>query len=272
MKDNIIKFVTDIHVKSDEIVDDEYMTDYVVGFYNKESKSYYNLDEVDDLYNRGLLSNVIKDEISCKLHLEETYLDYRTAFQVICGLPFGKSISRHQNLLDYCYNHNITKKESTPVEMTNGTKYLNILPDDKYTLIYEVDSEVWKSLARDQQQLFKKICIGKFNSLRFKPTVVISSDNSKKEIYTLNFEDIHFINRSLVVESIDKSSMSSDSLIYSFIDLDMQLSLLQMSQNTRRCVFNASKNFCKNILHPNYLKMSGNNEDSDIYWYLKDRK
>ena len=59
-----------------------------VGWYDKTSEQYYNLDEVYELYNTGETLNVSKWDDGI-LYMDTCWLDFRCAFTVVCGIAFG---------------------------------------------------------------------------------------------------------------------------------------------------------------------------------------
>ena len=117
------------------------MTDYMggwtdqwieIGWYDCKSDSYFNLDEVKEIYEKGEADNVgVREDGS--LYMKSNWLDARTAFSIICGIPFGVH-DEDENLLSYAKKIGLVKENPIPIQMYSGTKYLEIREDGLYTI------------------------------------------------------------------------------------------------------------------------------------------
>ena len=97
------------------------MTDYMggwtdqwieIGWYDCKSDFYFNLDEVKEIYEKGEADNVgVREDGS--LYMKSNWLDARTAFSIICGIPFGVH-DEDENLLSYAKKIGLVKENPIP--------------------------------------------------------------------------------------------------------------------------------------------------------------
>ena len=148
------------------------MTDYMggwtdqwieIGWYDCKSDSYFNLDEVKEIYEKGEADNVgVREDGS--LYMKSNWLDARTAFSIICGIPFGVH-DEDENLLSYAKKIGLVKENPIPIQMYSGTKYLEIREDGLYTIKYTLDKSKFIYPVVD---FIEKMCVGRIKRLQSK--------------------------------------------------------------------------------------------------------
>lgn len=238
-----------------------------VGWYDKESSQYYNLDEVRKLYDAGETLNVSKREDGT-LFMDTCWLDFRTAFTVVCGIAFGE-YENFPNLYEYAKNHNIVTSEPQQIRMYAGTKQL-LIENGKYSIEYKIHDSIWSHIVDHNEEFIRKICIGKINKLRHKYTTIYFSDNKQCKKHHLICSDVSFDDRTLLISDINSEYVGSTNLIDAIRILDLQILMSLTDQVDFSDIHSAVYDMCLNLGQPHWMGIQDDTlEDSDVYWYDK---
>lgn len=259
-------FIDDIHVMTDYMGGwcDQWVT---VGWYDSNSNHYFNLDEVKEIYNKGEADNVdISDDGT--LYMKSRWLDARTAFSIICGIPF-KVANNHQNLLDYCVNHDLITPNPIPIKMYSGTKYLDILGNGNYRIRYQLDSSQFDSPVHT---FIEKMCVGRIK--RLKAQNYESHHDGVKEIkYVFHCGEVSYNpdTFTLVIDEIPYDDVYSESLIDSIRNLDLEFLISNSSKVNFSNVLSACKDWCRDHGQYHWIGESRYKDESKstVYWFDK---
>lgn len=252
------------------------MTDYMggwndqwkeIGWYDSKSGKYFNPDEVREIFNRGETDNVgIREDGS--LYMKSKWLDARTAFSVICGIPFNAD-NKYLNLVDYAYKMGWITKEPMPIQMYMGTKMLDINKDCTYTIKYIIDKEKYVDLC---VEFIEKICVGKIKRLK-SHTHYYLHDGIEEKIYDFTCGEVTFDrdNLTLVINNIPYSEVHKRNLIDAIRNLDLELLIGNSNIVNFSNVLSACHDWCRD--HGQYHWIGDYNkekeENSNVYWYDK---
>lgn len=259
-------FIDNIHV----------MTDYMggwndqwkeIGWYDDNSHLYFNPDEVREIFENGEADNVgIRDDNS--LYMKSCWLDARTAFSIICGIPFGIK-EKDNNLLIYAKKMKWVVENPIPIKMYSGTKTLDVNEDSTYTVKYILDKEKYTEPCIE---FIEKICVGKIKRLKNR-TYLYYHDGMEERKYYFTCGDVYFdkSNLTLVISEIPYSEVYKRELIDAIRNLDLELLMANSNIVNFSNVLAACHDWCRDYgqLHwiGDYHKEK--EENSNIYWYDK---
>lgn len=259
-------FIDNIHV----------MTDYMggwkdqwieIGWYDNQSNSYFNLDEVQKMYENGEAENVgIREDGS--LYMKTQWLDARTAFCIICGIPFDVD-KKNENLLLYAKKIGLVKDEPIPIKMYSGTKYLEIREDGLYTIKYALD----KSKFSDPVvEFIEKMCVGRIKRLKGR-TYNYYHDGIKEEKHYFTCGEVSFNEESLtlIIDEIPHTEVYKRELIDSIRNMDIEFLISNSNLVNFSNVLAACHDWCRD--HGQYHLLGDyterREEKSNVYWFDK---
>lgn len=259
-------FIDNIHV----------MTDYMggwkdqwieVGWYDNQSHSYFNLDEVKEIYENGEAENVgVREDGS--LYMKSQWLDARTAFSVICGIPFGVD-KKNENLLSYAKKIGLVKDEPVPIQMYSGTKYLETREDGLYTVKYILDRSKFLDSAVD---FIEKMCVGRIKRLKSR-TYSYHHDGIKEEKHYFVCGDVSFDkdNLTLIIDEIPYKEVYKRELIDNIRDMDIELLISNSNLVNFSNVLAACHDWCRDYGQYHWIGdyTERREEKSNVYWYDK---
>lgn len=252
------------------------MTDYMggwsdqwveIGWYDKKSDRYFNLDEVKELFKKGETENVGRDE-NGELYMKQYWADARTAFTIICGIPFEVE-EDHSNLLTYAKSVGLVKGKPEPVKMLSGTKYLECNQDGTYTVKYQLDKT---KFGKPNAEFIKKIAVGSINKL--KGATYTYYHDSIKEIHSYFRCGPVLFNEDTLILSITNIS-DNDVYKREFIDCIRDLDLEFLMSNSSLVNFSnvlcACQNWCRDKGQYHWIGESSEEDEkrSNLYWYDK---
>lgn len=244
-------FIDNIHIMTD------YMGGWenqfkVVGWYDCKTDKYFNPDEVKELFYQGEAENVGISEDGT-LYMENCWLDVRTAFSIICGIPFGVD-NKHLNLVNYAYKMGWATQYPTSIKMFSGTKFLIINQNHTYTIKYVIDKEKYVNPC---VEFIEKICVGAIKSLEL-------SDNCGEISFDKN-------NLSLIIHGIPYHDVYQRILIDRIRDLDLELLISNPNIVNFSNVLHACKDWCRDCGQYHWIKENPikDAKKSNVYWYDK---
>jgi len=252
------------------------MTDYMggwtnqwkeIGWYDKNSNSYFNLDEVRKIFEKGEADNVgIGEEGS--LYMKSCWLDSRTAFSIICGIPFGVK-KEQDNLLHYAKKMKWITENPIPIKMYTGTKTLEFNKDGTYIVKFALDKE---KIVEHCVEFIEKICVGKIKRLKNRTYIYYHDGIEEKKHYFI-CGDVHFDrnNLTLKIDKIPYSEVYKRELIDAIRNLDLELLMSNSNVVNFSNVLAACHDWCRD--HGQYHWVGDyhkeKEENSNIYWYDK---
>lgn len=251
-------FIDTIHLMTDRM--GGWLNQWVeIGWYDQNSNQYFNPDEVRKIYDEGQAENVKEDE-NGKLYMCSQWMDARTAFNVVCGIPFRVS-EKNQNLLDYAKKIGVVCEQPVPIEMFSGVKTLEINSDGTYNVVYTIKTENYEKISVN---MFRRVCVGSILRL-------IHSKNTEficKDVY---FDDDRV---ALVINGISSDSVASREFIDNLRNLDLELLIANSNLVNYSNVIAACDYLCRDLGQYHWIKETEKEgkEKSNIYWYEKYRK
>lgn len=250
------------------------MTDYMggwsnqwkeVGWYDDRTEKYFNPDEVKEIFLQGQADNVNIDEDG-NLYMEKHWLDARTAFSIICGIPFGVT-DKYENLLSYAKKEKWITETPIPIQMYSGTKTLQINDNNTYTIKYTLDKNKYNSPNID---FIRKICVGKINKLKNSVYLYCHDGiQESKNWFTCGEVIFDSKNLTLVINDIPYSEVYKRELIDVIRNLDLELLVSNRNIVNFSNVLSACKNWCRDCGQYHWIDESPEDKNSNIYWYDK---
>ena len=264
LKNEKKRFVDKIYIITDEMDSYSGNTD-VIGWYDSNGRKYYSPDEIKELYENGETENVFIDS-SGKLNMRQTWLVFRVAFTVQCGIPFG-DYDKYPNLLEYAKKVGIVANNPRPIKMLAGIKTVNEYygeygegPTGTYKITYKINDDVVSSF---NQEYLTKIANGFINR--------ITQDNSLISI--CNKCEYYEWTHTICIYGVSEKDMEKSELIREFKVFDMEL--LMLKSNNFTTIMNACKMACRDQGQYHWIKEKGTENDekkSNYYWYDKTGK
>ena len=256
-------FIDKIYVITDEM-DSYYGRSEPVGWLDSKGGKYYNPDEIQVLYEKGETENVFVGPDG-NLSMRETWLDFRIAFTVQCGIPFG-DYNKYPNLFEYAKKVGIVTNNPKPIKMLAGIKTVNEYygmygegPTGTYKITYKINDDVAAGFNKDY---LSHVVNGFINRITQNSRLISSCENCEY------YEETHTIYiRGLSVKDMEKSE-----LIREFKVFDMELLMLK-SENFA-IIMDAYKMTCRDQRQYHWIKEAGDEEDrkkSNYYWWDKPR-
>lgn len=259
-------FIDNIHV----------MTDYMggwskqwkeIGWYDQNSKAYFNPDEVKEIFNQGEADNVgIGDDGS--LYMKSCWLDARTAFSIICGIPFDVD-EKYTNLLSYAKKIGWVTENPIPIQMYSGTKMLVINEDGTYTVKYVLDGSKYIDPC---VEFIEKICVGKIKRLK-NSTYTYRSNGVEEKRYYFTCGEVIFDkdNLTLIIKDIPYSEVYKRELIDAIRNLDLELLVANSNIVNFSNVLSACHDWCRDHGQYHWLGENRNEKqkESNVYWFDK---
>ena len=252
------------------------MTDYMggwtnqykeIGWYDSKSGKYFNLDEVREIFNQGEAENVgIRKDGT--LYMKSCWLDARTAFSVICGIPFDVD-KKHLNLINYAYKMGWATKKQIPIQIYMRTKTLDINKDCTYTIRYIIDKEKYTSPCIE---FVEKICVGKVKRLK-NQTHYYHHDGIKEKVHEFLCGEVSFDreNLTLIINDIPYSDIFKRNLIDAIRNLDLELLISNPNIVNFSNVLSACHDWCRDCGQYHWIGdyNKEKEENSNVYWYDK---
>ena len=252
------------------------MTDYMggwsdqwreIGWYDKNSNVYFNPDEVMEIFQRGDADNVgIREDGS--LYMMSYWLDARTAFSIICGIPFDTH-EEDGNLVSYAKKMGWVTENPIPIQMYTGTKILLINDDGTYTVKYILDRSKYIDPCAE---FIEKICVGKIKRLKNK-TYSYYHDGIKEKKYYFACGEVTFDreNLTLIIDKIPYSDVYKRELIDTIRNLDLELLMANSNIVNFSNVLSACHDWCRDSGQYHWIGdyHKEKEENSNVYWYEK---
>ena len=252
------------------------MTDYMggwsdqwreIGWYDKNSNVYFNPDEVREIFQRGDADNVgIREDGS--LYMKSKWLDARTAFSIICGIPFSVN-DKNNNLVSYAKKMGWITEKPIPIQMYSGTKILMVNEDGTYTIKYILDSSKYIDPC---VEFIEKICIGIIKRLKNK-TYSYCHDGieEKKHYFTCGEITFDIDNLTLIIDKIPYSEVYKRELIDAIRNLDLELLMANSNIVNFSNVLSACHDWCRDSGQYHWIGdyHKEKEENSNVYWYDK---
>lgn len=259
-------FIDNIHVMTDYMGgwNDQWIE---IGWYDDQSHSYFNLDEVKEIYEKGEADNVgIREDGS--LYMKSKWLDARTAFSIICGIPFGVH-SENENLLVYAKKIGLVKENPIPIRMYSGTKYLEIREDGLYTVKYTLDKSKFFDPVVD---FIEKMCVGRIKRLKNRTyTYCHGGVNEEKHYFTCGNVSFDKNNLTLIIDKIPYEQVYKRELIDSIRNMDLEFLISNSNLVNFSNVLSACHDWCRD--HGQFHWIGDYNkekeENSNVYWFNK---
>lgn len=252
------------------------MTDYMggwsnqwieIGWYDNRTNSYFNLDEVKYFFEKGETENVGQNEDG-SLYMKSYWLDARTAFTIVCGIPFNTSES-NQNLLEYAKSIGLVHEQPIPIKMFSGTKMLLVKANDLFNVQYKINKDVYKQF---NQEWIEKLCIGKIKRIKL-ATHEYHHDGIIENVSDFMCGDISFDsnNRMLTIHDIPKNEICKRILIDAIRNLDIEILIANHGIVNFSNVLSACRDYCLDCDQPHWIgeKFDDYKKKSNLYWYDK---
>lgn len=243
-----------------------------IGWYDDNSGKYYNLDEVQELFDAGETENVGKRDDG-SLYMKRCWLDARTAFRTVCGIPFGVN-SEENNLLQYAKKIGLVTDEPVPVKMMSGIKTMAINKDGTYTIYYTLNKVMGEIYY---PSYLMKICVGCINKLRNYTIRYYDGKHPGGQLkWPFKCKDVSFDedNLILIIDGIDKKYMSRDDLTHTLRKLDLELYVANSRIFNMHDIFAATTQFIRDNGQFHWLNedRSKDEDKSNTYWWDKPPK
>ena len=259
-------FIDNTHVMTDYMGgwDDQWRE---IGWYDKNSNAYFNQDEVREIFDNGEADNVgIREDGS--LYMKTCWLDARTAFSIICGMPFDVS-EKDKNLLSYAKKVGWITESPIPIKMYSGTKELVVNEDSTFTIKYIIDREKYK---KPNAEFFKKICVGKIKRLKNK-TYICYRNCTEERVHYFSCGNVDFDeeNLTLIINDIPYSEVYKRDLIDAIRNLDLELFMSNPNIVNFSNVLSACHDWCRDYGQFHWIgnRNEEKEENSNVYWYDK---
>lgn len=240
-----------------------------IGWYDSNSGKYYNPDEVKEIFDAGEAENVGKRDDG-SLYMKTEWLDARTAFNTVCGIPFGVREGQ-ENLVEYAKKIGLVTDEPVPVKMFSGIKTMNINEDGTYDIQYTVDKiigEIYYS------SYIMKICLGSINKLRNSTIRYYDGKHPGGELrWPFKCKDASFDEDTLVLEikGIDEQYMMKTDLTHTLRLLDLELYVANSRLFDRHDIFHAATQFARDYGQSHWLHENRHKDETKLntYWWDK---
>lgn len=260
-------FIDNTHVMTDYMGgwDDQWRE---IGWYDNNSKMYFNPDEVKEIFDNGEAENVgIREDGS--LYMKTCWLDARTAFSIICGIPFNVS-EKNENLLSYAKKVGWITESPIPIKMYSGTKELIVNEDGTFAIKYTLDKGKYKS---PNTEFLKKICVGGIKRLKNK-TYTSYHDDIKEKKYYFSCGEVDFDEDSLtlIINNIPYSEVYKRDLIDAIRNLDLELLMSNYNIVNFSNVLSACHDWCRDYGQFHWIgedRTEESEKHSNVYWYDK---
>lgn len=236
-----------------------------VGWFDSKGRKYYNLDEVQELYENEETENVFVNPDG-KLSMRQTWLVFRIAFTVQCGIPFG-DYDKYPNLLEYAKKVGIVANNPRPIKMLAGIKTVNEYygeygegPTGTYKITYKINDEVVSSFS---QGYLTKIANGFINRITQGNNLISLYDKCEYYEWT----------HTIYIYGVSEKDMEKSELIEEFKVFDMEL--LMLKSNNFATIMDAYKMACRDQGQYQWIKEKGTEDDekkSNYYWHDKTEK
>lgn len=260
-------FIDEIHAETDRMGGRRNQCP-VIGWYDRNSNSYFNLNEVQDLFDKGEAENVAIDSKGI-LYMKQRYLDFRVAFRVICGIPFS-IYEGHENLIQYAREIGIIQDQMTPVEMYCGTKSLEFEGDDLYTIKYQFKPDFFDSGTNFT--FVEKMCVGRINRLRSETYRYCTKEGEEIRHYFI-CDKVEFDRDTLTLNiyGIPEKYVYKDELTSHIRNMDLEFLISDSSRVNFYNVLSACKDWCRDWgqYHMIGETASESQKKTNIYWYDK---
>lgn len=259
-------FIDNTHVMTDYMGgwDDQWRE---IGWYDSNSKMYFNPDEVKEIFDNDEAENVgIREDGS--LYMKTRWLDARTAFSIICGIPFGVS-EKNENLLSYAKKVGWVTESPIPIKMYSGTKELIVNEDGTFAVKYILDRDKYKS---PNTEFLKKICVGKIKRLKNK-TYICYRNCTEERVHYFYCGNVDFDkeNLTLIINDIPYSEVYKRNLIDAIRNLDLELFISNPNIVNFSNVLSACHDWCRDYGQFHWIgnRNEEKEENSNVYWYDK---
>lgn len=241
---------------------------FEIGWFDSKSCRYFNPDEVQELFELGETENVAKGPDG-KLYMKEMYLDFRVAFQVVCGIPFGADES-DKNLLDYARKVGLVTDKPVPIEMYCGIKSLEIRDDGLYNIKYQF-KENWFS-NKTSLDFVAKMTVGRINRLRSLTYKYLTKEGEEDRHY-FECEKVGFDKNSLVlsIQGISKQYVCCKEITSQIRNMDLEFLVSNYEKVDFYSLLTACKDWCRDYGQYHWLNEipKDSKELTNTYWYDK---
>lgn len=239
-----------------------------LGFVNYEKgaeSKYYSHDEVEKLFNEGLLDDNIYRKPDGKLGLKSSYLSYCSCFDIICGKVVNDT--KYKNLLEYAKKIGVAYDEFQPNEGWFGIKEIQKSNNGYYNMYYTFKNKVEERLI----DYIGKICIGGVKRIAGQRTHVFCGGGVEEIKKRFECEDVIFdrTENKLIIKNIPSKYITGE--INEFIKmLDLELWMMTNKNKEWDRFFWASAMMVKDNGQEHYfdhLKRNDARKESNYYWH-----
>lgn len=270
-KDGLYNFMNNVRIITDEAdVNRESLNIGFEDFGHKDNeRGYFSLDEAEEIYDKKLATeNLYKDE-NGHLHLKNNYLQQRTAFTVVNGMPScGFEDEMTRPLIEYAKRFYLVYDCIVPVNMLCGIKMLSVA-NNKYIFTYTVDRT--KIISNFNPDFIEQLCIGiiKRSANYF---TAYSHDDIKEKQYDFKCSCVNFNANDLKLTfTVDKNTAFSTNCIAIIKSLDAEL-FVSLNKWVNNEILTQAVHYMIIDSGQQYM-ISKDNEDiksMNIYWANKD--
>lgn len=236
--------------------------------YTKGAESrYYSYEEVEKLFNDGLLDDNIYIKSDGRLGLKSSYLSYCECFDIICGKVIEDT--KYNNLLEYAKKIGVAHDEFQPNEGWFGIKEIKKSKDDYYDMTYKFKNKIEERMVN----YIGKICIGGVKRIAGERTYISCGGGRQEVKKRFECKDVVFDKEDckLIIKDIPKKYIVGE--INEFIKmLDLELWMITNKNKEWDRFFWASVMMVKDEGQEHYfshLKRENARKESNYNWHDK---
>lgn len=265
-----INFMNKVFIDTDYIGKFYYDQCRVIGWQDYANGVYYNLDEVKELFNKGLAGDNVRQNENGELYMHSQHCSAITVGDIVCGiLVKGDRNGKNKNLYDYAEKEGWITNNPIPIKMTVFTKELKINDNGTYDIKLTFDKN---RFDKRSYNYLEKICVGSIKKLKYKFCICHGKETTIDRKY--NCGDIIFDKNELImtIKDIPKQYIGKET--GTIRSLDLELAIMTTNKYNTYTIETASITAIRDDGQYHWLNES---EDygkklSNIFWYNKDEE